>query len=125
MTIEADRPTALRRVALCVTDTGRGMTAAQLAHAFEPFNRLGAEGSGIEGTGIGLAIVKALVERMGGASRCAAARDRAASSRLELPAADASVPAPIAPKTSAAPAEPPPRPNGRLLYIEDNAGQRC
>ena len=40
--------------------------ADQLAHLFEPFNRLGIENEGIEGTGIGLTIVKALVESMGG-----------------------------------------------------------
>ena len=42
------------------------MTSAQQADAFEPFNRAGAEREGIEGTGIGLTIVKALVEGMGG-----------------------------------------------------------
>ena len=53
-------------VALSVSDTGQGMSPQQMQHLFEPFNRLGAEGSSIEGTGIGLAIVKALVERMDG-----------------------------------------------------------
>ena len=51
---------------LTVRDTGRGLTPDQLAHLFEPFNRLGIESEGIEGTGIGLTIVKALVEGMGG-----------------------------------------------------------
>jgi len=49
-----------------VIDTGRGLTAAQIRQLFQPFNRLGAEESGVEGTGIGLAIVKGLVERMDG-----------------------------------------------------------
>ena len=56
-------------VALRVSDNGRGMTPEQLHHLFEPFNRLGrgSEGpDGTEGSGIGLAIVKALMERMGG-----------------------------------------------------------
>jgi CheY-like chemotaxis protein len=53
-------------VCIEVQDSGLGMDEAQLAHLFEPFNRLGAEREGVEGTGIGLAIVKALVERMGG-----------------------------------------------------------
>ena len=53
-------------VLLRVSDTGRGMSEQQLRHLFEPFNRLGLEGDAVEGTGIGLAIVKTLVERMGG-----------------------------------------------------------
>jgi len=53
-------------VLLRVSDTGRGMDDAQLQQAFEPFNRLGRENDGIEGTGIGLSIVRALVDRMGG-----------------------------------------------------------
>ncbi len=47
-------------------DGGRGMSAAQLEALFQPFNRLGREGSNIEGTGIGLVITKRLVELMGG-----------------------------------------------------------
>ena len=55
-----------RWLGLRVRDTGRGLTRAQLQRLFEPFNRLGAEREGIEGTGIGLTIVRHLVEHMGG-----------------------------------------------------------
>ncbi|HEY6511181.1 MAG TPA: ATP-binding protein [Burkholderiaceae bacterium] len=48
------------------TDTGRGMSAHQLARLFEPFNRLGMEASPIEGTGIGLVIVRRLLDLMDG-----------------------------------------------------------
>jgi signal transduction histidine kinase/ActR/RegA family two-component response regulator len=54
------------KAVLRVQDTGRGLTPTQLTSLFEPFNRFGAENEGIEGTGIGLTIVKALVEGMGG-----------------------------------------------------------
>ena len=53
-------------LAIEVKDTGQGMSAEQLGHLFEPFNRLGAERSHIEGTGIGLMITRGLVELMGG-----------------------------------------------------------
>lgn len=49
-----------------VTDTGLGIPAARLAEVFQPFNRLGAENSTIEGTGIGLTITRRIVELMGG-----------------------------------------------------------
>jgi signal transduction histidine kinase/ActR/RegA family two-component response regulator len=51
---------------LTVRDSGRGFSEAQSALIFEPFNRLGLEQEGIQGTGIGLTIVRDLVERMGG-----------------------------------------------------------
>jgi PAS domain S-box-containing protein len=51
---------------IVVADTGSGMTPEQLAHLFEPFNRLGAERSAIEGTGIGLVLTRQLVQLMGG-----------------------------------------------------------
>ncbi|MBT9612990.1 MAG: response regulator [Burkholderiales bacterium] len=52
---------------LQVTDTGPGIPATQLADLFQPFQRLGAEQSDVEGTGIGLVISKRLIEMMGGA----------------------------------------------------------
>ena len=51
---------------ICVVDTGVGMSDAQQAHLFEPFNRLGAERSGVEGTGIGLVLARHLAQLMGG-----------------------------------------------------------
>lgn len=49
-----------------VGDTGRGLSPEQLQRLGEPFNRLGAERSGIEGTGIGLTISRGLLLAMGG-----------------------------------------------------------
>ncbi|MBE0469836.1 MAG: PAS domain-containing protein [Methyloprofundus sp.] len=51
---------------LDVTDTGLGIAQQDLPRLFEPFDRLGHEGSTIEGTGIGLSITKDLVEQMQG-----------------------------------------------------------
>lgn len=53
-------------LALIIADTGRGLSPEQLQRLFEPFNRLGADRSGIEGTGLGLVITRRLIESMGG-----------------------------------------------------------
>lgn len=54
------------RVRVCVSDTGEGLSADKIAYLFQPFNRLGRETSAEEGTGVGLALSKRLVELMGG-----------------------------------------------------------
>jgi len=51
---------------LSVLDTGQGIAKERFNEVFEPFNRLGAESSQIEGTGVGLAIARQLTEAMGG-----------------------------------------------------------
>ena len=51
---------------LTISDTGVGIAEKDLEKLFEPFNRLGHEGSTIQGTGIGLSITKDLVEQMHG-----------------------------------------------------------
>lgn len=49
-----------------VTDTGKGLSEQQIAKLFQPFERLSAKNSNIEGTGIGLVISKKLIEAMHG-----------------------------------------------------------
>lgn len=55
-----------KRLRISVRDTGEGLSADKLAQLFQPFNRLGRESATEEGTGIGLAVSKRLVELMGG-----------------------------------------------------------
>jgi len=59
-------PMAGDRVRIAVQDTGQGIAQAQQGDLFKPFCRLGAEGSEIEGTGIGLTITRSLTQAMGG-----------------------------------------------------------
>lgn len=59
---DPDRP----RLRVGVRDTGPGIPAESLSRIFEPFERLGAERSGEEGTGLGLTLSRRLVEAMGG-----------------------------------------------------------
>ncbi len=53
-------------IRISVKDTGPGLSPEKLAQLFQPFNRLGQEAGGGEGTGIGLVMTKRLVELMGG-----------------------------------------------------------
>ena len=54
------------RVRISVTDTGAGLSKIQQQKLFQPFERLGAECTQIEGTGIGLVISKHIIEMMNG-----------------------------------------------------------
>jgi len=54
------------RIRVSIRDTGAGLSAEQMSKLFQPFNRLGQEAGGEEGTGIGLVVAKRLVELMGG-----------------------------------------------------------
>jgi signal transduction histidine kinase/CheY-like chemotaxis protein len=105
-------------VALRVVDDGLGMTAAQLAQLFEPFNRLGREGGAIEGTGIGLVITRHLVELMHGRLDVASTPDRGSTFAVWLPAHRAAPQPP--PQDIAAPRAPLAAAAARVLYIEDN-----
>lgn len=60
---ESEVPGYLRIV---VTDSGIGIAEDKMGELFQPFNRLDAAKSGIEGTGIGLSITRQIVELMGG-----------------------------------------------------------
>ena len=68
-----------------VSDTGRGMTEAELALALEPFGRVA--GSHERGTGLGLPLVRALVELHGGTFIMTSTPGGGTTSRFSLPLA--------------------------------------
>jgi signal transduction histidine kinase/ActR/RegA family two-component response regulator len=108
-------------VTLAVVDTGRGMTGQQLGQLFEPFNRLGVEREGIQGTGIGLAVVKALLERMGGAIEVASEVGSGSRFTVRLPRFDNAAAADPGDAPAPGPAvHADPGRAGQVLYIEDN-----
>ncbi len=55
-----------QQLRISVRDTGRGIPLQRQNEVFQPFNRLSAENSNIEGSGVGLVITKQLVEMMRG-----------------------------------------------------------
>jgi PAS domain S-box-containing protein len=60
------QPLGDNRLRIAVTDTGPGIAREKLAGVFKPFERLGAEFSAVDGTGIGLALSSQLAELMDG-----------------------------------------------------------
>jgi len=105
-----------------VADEGPGIDAAMVERVFAPFDRLGAERTGVEGTGLGLALSKALIEAMGGAIGVDSERGHGATFWFSLPIASPAAvaePAEDADRVDAAP-EAPGGPRRTLLYIEDN-----
>jgi PAS domain S-box-containing protein len=79
------RTLGAEKLEISVTDTGLGMTAAQQAGLFQPFNRLGRERSAQQGTGIGLVISRRLAELMGGTLRVRSFAGEGSSFILTLP----------------------------------------
>ena len=104
---------------IAVADTGPGIAQADLPRLFTPFDRIGAEATGIEGTGLGLALSKGLVELMDGRMGVESRPGEGSTFWIELRAvpglesvdAAASV---RSPRGRAAD-------KGTILYIEDNA----
>ncbi|MBB4235728.1 sensor histidine kinase [Rhizobium esperanzae] len=78
------------RVRIEVSDTGPGIPADRVARLFTPFDRLGAERISQEGTGLGLALSKHLIDAMGGTLGFSA-REGGATFYVELPRAPAAI----------------------------------
>ncbi len=114
----ASRVPATDRVEIAVTDTGLGMTEAQLADLFQPFNRLGRERSTQEGTGIGLVISRRLAELMGGTLRARSTAGQGSSFVLNLPCS--SDPDTVRSELDALTPLPPDYHRRRVYYVEDN-----
>jgi len=103
------------RVRLRVRDTGPGIPEPLRERLFVPFDRLGAEHTDVEGSGVGLALSRLLMAAMSGTLELEPRPATGATFSLDLPAdvlhSDAATPAVV-------------RASGRAestaLYIEDN-----
>ncbi len=95
---------------LAVQDTGPGLTESQMQRLFQPFERLGWETSDVQGTGLGLIVARALVERMGGSLSLSSHPAAGTQAVVELPCAGLR---PTGDDTAAASVI-------DVLYVEDN-----
>jgi hypothetical protein len=110
------------RVGIEVRDTGTGLSSEQLSQLFQPFNRLGADHRGIEGTGLGLVIAKQLVEAMNGSidAESTVGVGSVFTVNLRRTGAARSIQnAPARPEAAATSARTPTQPFV-VLYVEDN-----
>ncbi len=110
------------RVRISIHDTGQGLSPAQVAQLFQPFNRLGKEASAEEGTGMGLVVTKRLVELMDGTIGADSSVGTGSVFWIELPSSSAPQLAPADPDhvSLARPQLPEGAPVRTLLYVEDN-----
>jgi CheY-like chemotaxis protein len=74
------------RCRISIRDEGRGIAQEQQGALFQPFNRLGAELSRTEGSGLGLVICRRLLEGMGGAISVQSAKGKGSTFSIDLPA---------------------------------------
>ena len=70
---------------LIVNDNGPGIPVDKLSRLFTPFDRLGAEQSGVEGCGLGLALCQRLVHAMGGSLGATSTAGCGSTFWVELP----------------------------------------
>ncbi len=102
-----------------VIDDGPGLDEAQQERLFQPFERLGAERSHVQGTGLGLALARQLTVAMGGSLQLRSAKGEGATFIVRLQQATGTDSATVIPATG-----PPVLRDavaGRtVLYVEDN-----
>jgi PAS domain S-box-containing protein len=109
-----------QRIRLVVSDTGIGISLEGMSRLFSPFDRLGAEHTDVEGTGLGLALTQRLVEAMDGeiGAESVAGEGSTFWVELDIATADQDLDHPVLVPVPAEPVVAPPQ--ATVLYIEDN-----
>lgn len=114
---------AMDRLRIIVEDNGQGIAPAKVARLFTPFDRLGAEQSSVEGTGLGLALSKRLADAMGGEIGLTTELGVGTRFWIELPIAESQLSRLGRLELDSHPARATDAPGVRIrkiLYVEDN-----
>jgi CheY-like chemotaxis protein len=110
------------RTRISVTDTGHGISPQQQSKLFVPFERLDANQSDVEGTGIGLALARRLAEAMSGVLEVESTVGQGSTFSVELPAAEGQIQRyeRLSPTTLGGAPDTESSSRHTILYIEDN-----
>lgn len=82
---ETEKNDSIDKYRFVLKDNGIGMTPEFLEHIFEPFSRAEADIKEIQGTGLGMAITKSLIDAMGGSIRVSSIPGKGSQFYVELP----------------------------------------
>ncbi len=108
------------KIRISISDTGIGISESDIPKLFMPFERIGANKTEIEGTGLGLTVVKKLIDNMGGTLGVESKPGMGSTFWIQLPAAESQLSAlqltnlPADEMLESSPER------GTILYIEDN-----
>jgi signal transduction histidine kinase len=102
-----------------VEDDGPGIDPEQLHRLFRPFERLGQERTSVEGSGLGLAMSKALTTAMGGELSATSQLGQGTTFRVELPGLD------LAELDGQAPTGPAAGSASTVVYVSSDAGAQA
>lgn len=108
------------RLRISVSDTGLGISPEMQERLFVPFDRLGAERHGIEGTGLGLVLSRRLVETMGGTLGVDSTVGQGSTFWVDLALVEAPAGQPGREPELIVPRQERSEPAATVLYVEDN-----
>jgi PAS domain S-box-containing protein len=107
-------------VRISISDTGNGIRPVDIDKLFQPFERIGADKTETEGTGLGLMVVKKLIEAMDGTIGVESVVGTGSTFWIELPVTENNKPASLRSTISSTSEIAHSKQGKTILYIEDN-----
>ncbi|MBA4408957.1 MAG: hypothetical protein C0397_05995 [Odoribacter sp.] len=107
-------------IRISISDSGAGITTEDIKKLFTPFERIGAEKTETEGTGLGLAVAKKLIEAMHGTIGVESKVGLGSTFWIELPQTESQIDRHKRLSDQVIPEQEKALVSGTILYIEDN-----
>ncbi|MEI6682266.1 MAG: CHASE domain-containing protein [Bacteroidota bacterium] len=115
----SDNTNGIPLVRISVIDNGPGIKPEDLEKLFHPFERIGAERTDVEGSGLGLTVVKKLMDAMGGITGVESLQGKGSAFWIALPLSSMVI-QPGLPETDVQQHPAKEEMKGTILYVEDN-----